>query len=137
MVVYHSQIFLFSLVPREPTNFRVEAVPPSSIQITWTAPEDRWNVLTTYTIYYNDTRTRESRREIIFPPAESHTLYNLNANTVYTLRLAASSQYGEGPPTPTLQIRTSTPSKAFMGDHYTVHILENAPIFAYRTLCQY
>ncbi len=100
-----------STVPEQPTNLQGEAISPNAIQLTWDPPDESGDTIQSYELYYNDSHFKQNVRVTISPPRESYLLNDLTPNTVYHIRVGAKSERGEGPQTPTIQVRTLEYSK--------------------------
>ncbi|GFN98457.1 tyrosine-protein phosphatase lar [Plakobranchus ocellatus] len=99
------QVFTSKGVPYQPVNLRASLVTANSIELTWTAPEERDNILS-YELYINDSHFRQKARLSIIPPVTKYRLTNLTPDTVYNIKVAAKSARGEGPPSKTVQAQT-------------------------------
>ncbi|XP_014681582.1 PREDICTED: tyrosine-protein phosphatase Lar-like [Priapulus caudatus] len=92
-------------VPTQPIHLEGTATSPNTIQLNWQEPFHAADSITRYELYYNDSTTGKSIH-LSIQPSTSYLMQNLIPNTVYTVRMSASSQRGEGVSTHPVQIRT-------------------------------
>ncbi|XP_025110636.1 receptor-type tyrosine-protein phosphatase F-like isoform X2 [Pomacea canaliculata] len=92
-------------VPYQPLNLHAEAISPNEIVVKWDAPQEADSIIS-YELYYNDSHTRQNVRFSIHPPVSSYRLEDLTPDTVYHIQVSAKSSRGEGPRTPTVQVKT-------------------------------
>ncbi|XP_071850013.1 receptor-type tyrosine-protein phosphatase delta-like isoform X2 [Apostichopus japonicus] len=107
----HIQVKTQQGVPGQPENFAGQAISATEIQLTWTM---RDNVqITRYELYYNTSSSGSEEQYRAISPSNSFILNNLSPNTLYHIRLAASSTNGVGASTSVISIRTeqSVPSE--------------------------
>lgn len=97
-----------STVPEQPRNLRGEAMSPSSIQLHWSAPHTLGlDPITSYELYYNDSTRRQNVHLTISPPVETYLLEDLSPDSVYHIRVSATTSHGEGPTTAAINVRTN------------------------------
>lgn len=97
-------------VPGQPENFAGQAISATEIQLTWTM---RDNVqITRYELYYNTSSSGSEEQYRAISPSNSFILNNLSPNTLYHIRLAASSTNGVGASTSVISIRTEQSGKS-------------------------
>ena len=91
--VYIDVIFVGSLPP--PTNVRAIALTPRSVEVTWTVSSSPdvtgYLILYTTTAEYIDISNRSRSVMVSGNSATSHTLSNLEENTLYTIGVRATS----------------------------------------------
>lgn len=92
-------------VPYQPLNLHAEAISPNEIVVKWDAPQEADSIIS-YELYYNDSHTRQNVSFSIHPPVSSYRLEDLTPDTVYHIQVSAKSSRGEGPRTPTVQVKT-------------------------------
>lgn len=94
-------------MPEQPRNLRGEVVSSTSIQLSWSAPDTVGSEpVTSYELYYNDSLRRQNVHVTISPPVESYLLEDLSPNSVYYIRVSATTSHGEGPTTAAISVRT-------------------------------
>ena len=94
-------------MPEQPRNLRGEAVSSTAIRLEWTAPHTVGsNPVTSYELYYNDSTRRQHVHLTISPPVNSYLLEDLSPNSIYNVRVSATTSHGEGPASATISIRT-------------------------------
>ncbi|PIK36505.1 putative receptor-type tyrosine-protein phosphatase F [Apostichopus japonicus] len=106
----HIQVKTQQGVPGQPENFAGQAISATEIQLTWTM---RDNVqITRYELYYNTSSSGSEEQYRAISPSNSFILNNLSPNTLYHIRLAASSTNGVGASTSVISIRTEQSGKS-------------------------
>lgn len=100
-------------VPYQPLNLHAEAMSPNEIIVKWDAPQEADSILS-YELYYNDSYSRQNIRISIQPPVSNYRLEDLIPDTVYHIQVSAKSSRGEGPRTPTVQVKTQQFSKFYV-----------------------
>lgn len=94
-------------VPEQPRNLRGEAVSATSILLSWTAPHTVGSdPVTSYELYYNDSTRRQNVHLTISPPVNTYLIEDLSPNSIYHIRVSATTSQGEGPMTAAISIRT-------------------------------
>jgi len=120
------------VVPEQPRNLRGEVVSSTSIQLSWSAPDTVGSEpVTSYELYYNDSLRRQNVHVTISPPVESYLLEDLSPNSVYYIRVSATTSHGEGPTTAAISVRTDEAGELWYGNRHCFHIW---PAFADKLL---
>jgi len=113
---------LCAVVPEQPRDLRGEAVSSTAIQLQWSAPHTIGSdPVTSYELYYNDSTRRQNVHLTISPPVDSHLLEDLSPNSVYHIRVSATTSHGEGPTTAAISVRTNEAGELMM-TNFVYHI---------------
>jgi len=96
-----------AVVPEQPRDLRGEAMSSTTIQLEWTAPHTVGSdPVTSYELYYNDSTRRQNVHLTISAPVNSYLLEDLSPNSVYHIRILATTSHGEGPTTAAISVHT-------------------------------
>ncbi|XP_041360358.1 tyrosine-protein phosphatase Lar-like isoform X2 [Gigantopelta aegis] len=122
------QVLTTQGVPFQPINLHADPISPNDIEVFWDAPQEV-DSITSYELYYNDSHFRQNVRISINPPVEKYKLTDLTPDTVYHIQVSAKSHRGEGPRTPTIQVKTlqyvpEAPPQAVSGRFVDAHRLK-------------
>jgi len=104
-------------VPEQPRDLRGEAVSSTSIRVVWSAPHTVGSdPVTSYKLYYNDSTRRQNVQLTILARVNSYLIEDLSPNTVYHIRLSATTSHGEGPMTAAVSVRTDEDGELVLAD---------------------
>nr|H2A0L7.1 RecName: Full=Fibronectin type III domain-containing protein 1; Flags: Precursor [Pinctada margaritifera]CCE46158.1 fibronectin 1 [Pinctada margaritifera] len=92
------------LIPSAPLNLKLEGTKPNAFAVSWDPPTVK-GTLTNYTIYATE-ESGKATMVTIDPKLTSYALYNLYEGTMYTIRIAASSDNGMSPKSEPLEVTT-------------------------------
>ncbi|XP_077993253.1 protogenin-like [Glandiceps talaboti] len=116
-------------VPDDAPVFTLSSDSPNSIKVTWEplAFKSRRGEITKYTIYYNSKNnpTAEDSVKEVSGNVNENILYGLEPNTMYNIKMSASTSAGEGP--------TSVYNTKKTSDHIDVSI-PTAPVLVLKNI---
>ena len=93
-------IYVIVSTPGQPRNINANVLSPKKIEVSWRPPTDSANIRS-YNVYFNDTSVMEH-------PNNSYVLENLIPDTVYHIKVSATSTNGrEGEKSPMIEVKTS------------------------------
>jgi len=97
-----------AVVPEQPRDLRGEAMSSTAIRLEWIATQTVGSdPVTSYELYYNDSTRRQNVHLTISAPVDSYLLEDLSPNSVYHIRMSATTLHGEGPTTAAISVRTN------------------------------
>nr|XP_034313381.1 receptor-type tyrosine-protein phosphatase F isoform X4 [Crassostrea gigas] len=97
---------LGGLLPSQPRNIRQEVTGPNTINVSWEPPSQTRNPVKEYWVYYNDTYLKQENKAVVPGTQNRYQLQDLTPNTVYTIKVSALSEKGEGAATRIIQAIT-------------------------------
>lgn len=95
----HTEYFIFWIyisVPSQPRNIRHEVTGPNTIDVSWEPPSQTRNPVKEYWVYYNDTYLKQENKAVVPGTQTKYQLQDLTPNTVYSIKVSALSEKGEG-----------------------------------------
>ena len=93
-------IYVIVSTPGQPRNINANVLSPKKIEVSWRPPTDSANIRS-YNVYFNDLSVMEH-------PNNSYVLENLIPDTVYHIKVSATSTNGrEGEKSPMIEVKTS------------------------------
>ncbi|XP_062594902.1 receptor-type tyrosine-protein phosphatase F-like isoform X2 [Saccostrea cucullata] len=93
-------------IPSQPRNIFAEVTGPNTIDVSWDPPSQTRNVVTKYFVYYNDTYLKQESHLVVQGTETKCQLEELTPDTVYTIKVSAISNKGEGAATRIIQAKT-------------------------------
>ncbi|XP_062573479.1 receptor-type tyrosine-protein phosphatase F-like isoform X2 [Saccostrea cucullata] len=94
------------IIKVEPRNIFAEVTGPNTIDVSWDPPSQTKNVVTKYFVYYNDTYLKQESHLVVQGTETKCQLEELTPDTVYTIKVSAISNKGEGAATRIIQAKT-------------------------------
>ena len=86
---------LFYTVPEAPTDFTVEAVASTVVELIWDAPDVTNGILLNYTVVYSN--STNTLMVVYNNERFNDTITNLNEDTLYSFAIYANTSAGPGP----------------------------------------
>ncbi|XP_048762556.1 tyrosine-protein phosphatase Lar-like isoform X5 [Ostrea edulis] len=93
-------------VPSQPRNIYATVTGPNTIDVSWDPPSQTRNVVSQYWVYYNDTYLKQGNKAVVKGTETKYQLQDLTPDTVYTIKVSALSEKGEGAATRIIQAKT-------------------------------
>lgn len=96
---------------------------PNTINVSWEPPSQTRNPVKEYWVYYNDTYLKQENKAVVPGTQNRYQLQDLTPNTVYTIKVSALSEKGEGAATRIIQAMTQDFGMYFLS--YPVYFIKN------------
>ncbi|XP_056019779.1 receptor-type tyrosine-protein phosphatase F-like isoform X15 [Ostrea edulis] len=93
-------------IPSQPRNIYATVTGPNTIDVSWDPPSQTRNVVSQYWVYYNDTYLKQGNKAVVKGTETKYQLQDLTPDTVYTIKVSALSEKGEGAATRIIQAKT-------------------------------
>lgn len=83
-------------IPSQPRNIHHQVTGPNTIDVSWDPPSETRNQVKEYWVYYNDTYLKQENKAVVPGSQTTYQLQDLTPNTLYSIKVSALSEKGEG-----------------------------------------
>ncbi|XP_061186997.1 uncharacterized protein LOC133195150 [Saccostrea echinata] len=90
--VSHATTLVLSTIPSQPSNIFAEVTGPNTIDVSWNPPKQIENGVRKYFICFNGNYLKQEKREEFKGTGTKYQLQELKPNTMYTIKVALSTQ---------------------------------------------